>query len=563
MNGIDKITQRIGADTQAEIDRILADAAAQAEAAADKFRTQAEAEDRDLLAKSERAAAEREERLVSAAQMEARKTLLTAKQEMVERAYQRALEKLRSLPQEQYVELLAALLVRASSTGREEVVFSPEDREGAGKAAVARANELLAKEAAPELPLGDGVVANLLNKVAAGVSAFAQGTAMLAVSEETRDISGGFILKDGRIEVNWCARSGSRPPARWRSCWSRRREEGGVGLAKTIKDTDYLVISARVKALETGLLTAERMEQILDAKSGEDAGKLLQEWGYPQLDPRRPEAMDAALSAVREATLADLAEGTPDARYIDLFKVKYDYHNVKALLKAEAVGTAPDRMLMDMGRVSTAELAEAVRSRELDGLPETLAAAVAEAREVLDTTRDPQLSDIVLDRWCYRDMAALAEETGSAFLRGYVAVQVDAVNLRTAVRTLRMGKGADFLLGALLEGGDLAPDAVAKAASSGAAGLRELYGATRFRDAAEAGAEALKGGPLTAFEKLCDDAVGDYLAGAQSVPFGEAPLVSYLAARETEYTNLRILLMGRAAGIDPAVIRTRLRASYV
>jgi len=156
-------------------------------------------------------------------------------------------------------------------------------------------------------------------------------------------------------------------------------------LAKTIKDTDYLVISARVKALETGLLTAERMEQILDAKSGEDAGKLLQEWGYPQLDPRRPEAMDAALSAVREATLADLAEGTPDARYIDLFKVKYDYHNVKALLKAEAVGTAPDRMLMDMGRVSTAELAEAVRSRELDGLPETLAAAVVEAREVLDT----------------------------------------------------------------------------------------------------------------------------------------------------------------------------------
>ena len=64
---------------------------------------------------------------------------------------------------------------------------------------------------------------------------------------------------------------------------------------------------------------------------------------------------------------------------------------------------------MDMGRVSTAELAEAVRPRELDGLPETLAAAVVEAREVLDTTRDPQLSDIVLDRWCYRDMAALAE----------------------------------------------------------------------------------------------------------------------------------------------------------
>lgn len=330
-------------------------------------------------------------------------------------------------------------------------------------------------------------------------------------------------------------------------------------MAKTIKDTDYLVISARVKALETGLLTAERMEQILDAKSGEDAGKLLQEWGYPQLDPRRPEAMDAALSAVREATLADLAEGTPDARYIDLFKVKYDYHNVKALLKAEAVGTAPDRMLMDMGRVSTAELAEAVRSRELDGLPETLAAAVAEAREVLDTTRDPQLSDIVLDRWMYRDMAQVAEDTGSQFLRGYVETQIDAANLRALIRTLRMGKNVDFLAGVLFESGTVEPAAILAAANHPAGGLNEIYGPTRFAQAAEAGEAALKGGSLTEFEKRCDDAVSDYLAGAQMIPFGEAPLLAYLAARETEYTNIRILLMGRAAGLSPEVIRSRLR----
>ena len=202
MNGIETIIQRLNTDAKAETDALLDKARQEAAAITARYQAQAAQEAARLAARNEKAAEEREERLVSAAQMEARKTLLTAKQEMVERAYQRALEKLRSLPQEQYVELLAALLVRASSTGREEVVFSPEDREGAGKAAVARANELLAKEAAPELPLGDGVVANLLNKVAAGVSAFAQGTAMLAVSEETRDISGGFILKDGRIEVN-------------------------------------------------------------------------------------------------------------------------------------------------------------------------------------------------------------------------------------------------------------------------------------------------------------------------------------------------------------------------
>ena len=334
-------------------------------------------------------------------------------------------------------------------------------------------------------------------------------------------------------------------------------------MAKKIKDTDYLAISARIRAMETGLLTRERMEQVLEARSNDDAVKILQECGYPELDATHPEAMDAALSAAREATLADLGDSAPDPRYIDIFKLKYDYHNVKAVLKAGAMGTDPDRMLMDMGRVPAVEIKEAVQSGELENLPVRLADAIREAREVLDTTRDPQLSDIVLDRWCYRDMDDVADATGSAFLHGYVKAQIDSANLRSLIRTLRMGKNADFLKGVLFAGGDISEDAILAVSAGGGSGLMELYGPTRFRAAAEAGAEALKGGALTRFEKLCDDAVGDYLAGAQFVPFGEAPLLGYLAARETEYTNLRILLLGRSMGLPADVIRSRLRASYV
>ena len=332
-------------------------------------------------------------------------------------------------------------------------------------------------------------------------------------------------------------------------------------MAKKIKDTDYLAISARIKAMETGLLTRERMEQVLEARSGEEAVKILQECGYPELDARNPEAMDAALSAAREATLSDLLDGAPDPRYIDIFKLKYDYHNIKAALKAAAMNVSPDSMLMDMGRVPAAVLKEAVLTGRLEELPEGLAAAAAEAKEVLDSTRDPQLSDIVLDRWFYKEMRTAAEETGSAFLEGYVKIQIDAANLRSLVRTVRMGKSGDFLKSVLLEGGDVGTDAVLSAGASGA--LQELYGPTPLQAAAEAGAEALRGGPLTDFEKLCDDAVGAYLAGAQFVPFGEAPLLGYLAARETEYTNIRILLMGRGAGLPADVIRSRLRAGYV
>ena len=332
-------------------------------------------------------------------------------------------------------------------------------------------------------------------------------------------------------------------------------------MPKRIKDTDYLVISARIKAMETGLLTADRMEQLLAAHSDEEVSRILQECGYPAFSAGNQSEMDAALSAAREEVLTDLGDSAPDPRYLDVFKLKYDYHNAKAILKAQAMGTDPDSMLMDMGRVPAQELKQAIREGDDSELPSLLAEAVAEAKEVLETTRDPQLSDIVLDRWFYRDEMAVAEATGSAFLRGYVQSQIDAANLRALVRTLRMGKNADFLKGVLFAGGKISEDAVLAAASGG--GLTELYGSTDLSAAAEAGAEALSGGPLTEFEKLCDDAVSEYLAGAQMVPFGEAPLVGYLAARETEHTNLRILLMGRKAGLPPEVIRARLRQNYV
>lgn len=173
MKGIEKITARITQEAQAEIDRTLADAREQAAQITARYQAQADNEAQSLAARNEKAAAEREERLVSVAQMEARKVTLAAKQEMVEQVYQRALEKLRAMPQEQYTAVLAALLVQASSTGAEEVVFSPEDQAKAGKAAVAKANEQLPK-----------------------------GAAGLTVSKETRPIAGGFILKDNNVEVN-------------------------------------------------------------------------------------------------------------------------------------------------------------------------------------------------------------------------------------------------------------------------------------------------------------------------------------------------------------------------
>lgn len=177
MQGIETITGRIQADAQAEIDKIRADAAQKAEKIRADYAARAEREAADILARGENSAAERESRLISAAQMDAGKMTLAAKQELLDQAFQLALDKLLHLPESDYIALLAKLAVSASAAGTEHIILNAADRTRVGDKVCAAANRLLAD---------------------------AGKTASLTLSEETRAIRGGLLLSDGAVEVN-CA----------------------------------------------------------------------------------------------------------------------------------------------------------------------------------------------------------------------------------------------------------------------------------------------------------------------------------------------------------------------
>lgn len=204
MEGIDKITGRIDADVQREIDEITAAAQATAAEISAGYQARAKSEADAILEKGKVSARQREERLESVAQLEARKLTLTVKQEMVEEAFRRALEKLTALPDKEYIDLLAKLAAAASRTGREQVILSQKDRTRFGKQIVSQANDILAKEVAPKLP-GDFTETRtgaFLNKVATVASAVIAGTGMLTMAEDSRSIAGGLILRDDKVETN-------------------------------------------------------------------------------------------------------------------------------------------------------------------------------------------------------------------------------------------------------------------------------------------------------------------------------------------------------------------------
>ena len=162
MNGIEKITERIAAQNDTDIKALMNRAEAQAKAVYEGYAAAADDDYKATVKKGEKDARERVERLGSVAQLEARKLQLAAKQEMLEKAFELAYQKLLSLPEDRYA-------------GSEALIFSQTDRSRYGKRVVIAANEQLGKEGR---------------------------TGNLTLSEESRDFQGGLYVQDGNVETN-------------------------------------------------------------------------------------------------------------------------------------------------------------------------------------------------------------------------------------------------------------------------------------------------------------------------------------------------------------------------
>jgi len=332
-------------------------------------------------------------------------------------------------------------------------------------------------------------------------------------------------------------------------------------LSNRITDYSYLFLASALGAKQPKTLTMERMERMLGAPSFDEAAKLLADCGYTDMSGMRVGDVEKTLAVHRVEIFAEVRSLIPEPELLDAFCLKYDYHNAKVLMKAESAEADGKYLLSDSGTLSVETLSDAYYSEDYSALPDHLARALGEAKSILKRTENPQLADFVLDKAYFADMKAVAARLYSPFLSDYIKVSVDGANLRATVRTRRMGRDEAFLREALTEGGNVDIQALSEAAYS-EEGFAWLFDTTLYRQAAQLGAEAVKGGRLTAFEKECDNVLIRFFGENGYTAFGSQPVIAYLAALENEIMAARMILTGKLTGVDPGLIRERLRDIY-
>ena len=317
---------------------------------------------------------------------------------------------------------------------------------------------------------------------------------------------------------------------------------------KACKDTEYLFISAYLRAKEPQLLNAEKAGRMLGS-SVQEAARILESCGYADV---LAVGLDKALSDRRAAVFSEVEALAPKDGVVSLFRMRYDYHNAKTIVKAEAVGIDPALLLSGSGRADAQALKTAYETGESGSVPQAVLTAMQTARDALSRSADPQLADLILDRAYFAEYHEQAAQVGSAFLMGYAQLQADSANLRAAVRARRMHKDAAFLKSVLVPGGSVPAEDEPFA---------PLFANTALFAAAQAGDES-QSGSLTAFERLCDNTLTAYFAKAKSVVFGEQVVIAYLCALENEISAARMIISGLQAGLPADTIRARLRDLY-
>ena len=164
---------------QLDADRKGEDIIRQGEESAKKNLAQAKQDAREktdcIIDEGTQSAQQKDRRMILAAELAARKGILSEKQKVIKNCFNGAMEKLNQIPDQDYQNIVKNMLIATYAPEISEVIFSEKDSQRINQQFIDKVNKAFEEKG---------------------------NRGQLRLSKEKRDISGGFILKGDRVEIN-------------------------------------------------------------------------------------------------------------------------------------------------------------------------------------------------------------------------------------------------------------------------------------------------------------------------------------------------------------------------
>ena len=348
------------------------------------------------------------------------------------------------------------------------------------------------------------------------------------------------------------------------------------------EDPRYAYAVGRIRALETKLLGRERFDQMVEAEEAEEVLRALADTDYGPLlsEMKSPDEFEVALDKELKGVLILISHLSLDLELTDLFRLRYDFHNLKVLLKQRYLAASPvdsklspDSLpsgerdtvrgyLIEAGLTEPEKLRKIIGGEDYTELPDELRIAVEKAEKRFEQTVDPRMIDILLDK----EMYSLFQQRSrrNPFLKEYFQISADLINIRIFLRARALRKERDFFEDVFLEGGRLEKSSFLKVYDEPIDSLASVLSPTAYGQLVLEGIKYWKeNGSWSELERLSDNHVLNFLRRAKHIVFGLEPLIGYLAAKENEIKMLRMIMVGKLNNLQRELVRRNLRDTYV
>ena len=174
----------------------------------------------------------------------------------------------------------------------------------------------------------------------------------------------------------------------------------------------FLQLIPRIRVYEKKLLDKAQIERMIDANTSEGALKVLQETEYAAFmnEVRRPDDYEILLSNELVRLYKTMYEASPLKEIIDVMALKYDYHNIKVLVKGKILDKDFSQMLIPVGMVGVNDLKSAINGEDFGRLPKKMEECLRKIFEKFEETNDPQFIDLIADQYLYAHIHEIANK---------------------------------------------------------------------------------------------------------------------------------------------------------
>jgi len=329
--------------------------------------------------------------------------------------------------------------------------------------------------------------------------------------------------------------------------------------------SQYYYASARVKALENGLMNATLVNRMLEAADAAEAYKYLNDTAYRAFlnEVQDPRDFEILLQKGMEEVYEMLDASTKKPGITRTMKLRNDYTNLKVLLKSEILGQVREDLLSSFGSEELSNLRQAVAG-EHTNVPALMQQAILDARAAYEESHDPQVIDLIMEKALYADLLDTVKKLREPFYMEYLVKEIDFLNVKTFLRMRRLEGSVRQFQKAFIPGGILTEEQLSRLYSdTNLAVSEQLYYTPYGTFLTDAFKRYDENGSITEFEKTLDDILFQQVKKAKNEPYGFPVLFGYMKAKENEMKTIRIIMVGKLNRIDPNMIKGRLRELYV